>query len=85
MTQDEAGRNAAKWMLSYAIERFPRGQSKATESARDRAIVLFNSYGYGYAIGSSFVGENGNHGMLFPADLDEIAEMGVTRDGGRLR
>jgi len=77
MAPAEAGRNAAKMMLYYAIRRC-RGRLK------QRAIALYNSYGFGYALGMSFKDTRGRRQMLWPEDLDEILRSGRTKHGCRL-
>jgi hypothetical protein len=79
MTPAEAGRNAAKMMLYYAVLR--------ARSAYERhsAVALYNAYGFGYALGSSFRDSKGRREMLWPEDLREILERGVTKHGCRLR
>ena len=74
MTKAEAGRNAAKMMLYYAILR--------CRSAREeqRAIALYNSYGYGYALGMNFKNAEGKREMLWPQDLDDILCTGKTKN-----
>jgi hypothetical protein len=78
MTPAEAGRNAATMMLYYALIRCrpPR--------EHQRAVALYNCYGFGYALGMSFRNADGKREMLWPQDLDEIRESGVTRHGARL-
>jgi hypothetical protein len=78
MTPAEAGRNAAKMMLYYAILRC------RTRFERQRAIALYNSYGFGYALGTSFKNAEGRREMLWPEDLDEILVDGYTKHGCRL-
>lgn len=78
MTPAEAGRNAAKMMLYYAIRRC----RTAPESRR--AIALYNSYGFGYALGMNFHNPDGRREMLWPEDLDEILVAGCTKNGYRL-
>jgi hypothetical protein len=78
MSPAEAGRNAAKMMLYYAILRC----RNARES--QRAVALYNSYGFGYALGMSFVNAAGRREMLWPEDLDEILTSGQTRHGCRI-
>ncbi len=73
-----AGRNAAKMMLYYAIPRC----KKATQ--RQKAIALYNSYGFGYALGMNFRDSEGKRDVLFPEDLDEILLAGRTRHGSRI-
>lgn len=75
MTPTEAGRNAAKMMLYYAILR------SRTLREEQRAIALYNSYGFGYALGMNFRDANGVREMLWPEDLDEIARTGSTKHG----
>lgn len=48
MTPAEAGRNAAEMMLYYAILR------AAGRREEQRAIALYNAYGFGYALRTSF-------------------------------
>ena len=73
MTPEEAGQNAAKLMLYYSIL---RARSVREES---RAIALYNSYGFGYALGSNFVDARGRRRELFVEDLREIAATGRSR------
>lgn len=78
MTPAEAGRNAAKMMLYYAI---PRSPSRRVEQ---RAIALYNTYGFGYALGMNFRDADGRREMLFPEDIREIASTGLTKFGCRI-
>jgi hypothetical protein len=78
MSPAEAGQNAVKMMLYYAILRV---RSRPEEQ---RAIALYNTYGFGYALGMSFRNQQGRREMLWPEDLNEIAANGVTRHGCRL-
>lgn len=75
MSAAEAGRNAVKMMLYYAILR--------ARSAREsqRTIALYNTYGFGYALGMNFRNNDGKRDMLWPEDLEEIAADGATRHG----
>ena len=79
MTPAEAGRNAAKMMLYYAVLR------ARSAYERQSAIALYNAYGFGYALGSSFRDAKGRREMLWPEDLREILECGVTKHGCRLK
>ena len=79
MSPAGAGRNAVKMMLYYAI---PRCHTAREEQ---RAIALYNSYGYGYALGMSFKDPAGRREMLWPQDLDEIIAAGKTTSGCTLR
>jgi hypothetical protein len=79
MTPGEAGRNAAKMMLYYAILRCP------TRRSQQRAIALYNSYGFGYALGMNFRDVKGYREMLWYEDLCEIEKTGVTKHGCRIR
>ena len=79
MTPAEAGRNATKMMLYYAIMRCRSVQEE------QRAIALYNSYGYGYALGMNFRNAEGKREMLWPQDLDEIHAAGKTRSGCKLQ
>jgi hypothetical protein len=75
MSPAEAGRNAAKMMLYYAILRC------RTIREEQRAIALYNSYGYGYALGMNYKNPEGRRQMLWPQDLDEILSAGKTKNG----
>lgn len=79
MTPAQAGHNAAKLMLYYAILRC------RTPREEQRAIALYNSYGYGYALGMNFKNAEGRREMLWPQDLDEILSVGKTKSGCTLR
>ncbi len=79
MTQAEAGRNAAKMMLYYALLRC------RTVRDEQRAIALYNNYGFGYALGMNFKNANGKREMLWPQDLEEISSVGKTKHGCYLR
>jgi hypothetical protein len=78
MPPAEAGRNAAKMMLYYAILRY------RTKFESQRAVALYNSYGFGYALGTNFKNAEGRREMLWPEDLDEILVNGRTKHGCRL-
>lgn len=78
MSPADAGRNAAKMMLYYAIRRC------RTTRERQRAIALYNSYCFGYALGMNFRDSKGQREMLWPDDLDEILADGRTKRGCRL-
>ncbi len=75
MTPAEAGRNAAKMMLYYAILRC------RTIREEQRAVALYNSYGYGYALGMNYKNAEGRREMLWPQDLHEILSAGKTKRG----
>lgn len=79
MTPPDAGRNAAKMMLYYAILRCRDVREE------QRAIALYNSYGFGYALGMNFRNAKGRREMLWPQDLDEILAEGKTKNGCTLR
>ena len=79
MTPAEAGRNAAKMMLYYAILRCRNIREEK------RAISLYNTYGFGYALGMNYKNKNGRHEMLWPEDLHEILATGKTKDGGMIQ
>jgi hypothetical protein len=78
MTPAEAGRNASKQMLYYAILRC------RTAPESQRAIALYNTYGFGYALGMNFKDPKGRRKMLWPEDLDEILASGKTKSGCRI-
>ncbi|MFH1313192.1 MAG: hypothetical protein ABIJ00_08175 [Candidatus Eisenbacteria bacterium] len=75
MTPAQAGRNAAKMMLYYAILRC------RTTREEQRAVALYNTYGYGYAIGMNYRNAEGRREMLWPQDLDEILSAAKTKNG----
>jgi hypothetical protein len=79
MTPREAGRNAATMMLYYALLRC------RTVQEQQRAVAVYNCYGFGYAIGMSYRNAEGAREMLWPEDLDEILSTGRTKNGCRLR
>lgn len=79
MTPAEAGRNAVKMMLYYAILR------ARTRPEDERAIALYNTYGFGYALGTSFRDPQGRRQMLWPDDLREVLDHGASREGYRFR
>ena len=75
MTPSEAGQNAVKMMLYYALLRCRTGREE------QRAIALYNSYSFGYALGMNFRNEKGRREMLWVEDLDEILTAGKTKHG----
>jgi len=77
MSPGDAGRNAVKMMLYYAILR------ARTRYEHERAVALYNTYGFGYALGMSFRDGRGRRQMLWPEDLREILDHGVSREGCR--
>ena len=54
MSPEACGRNAAKMMLYYAI------LCSRTPKEERPAIALYNAYGFGYALGTSFKTQRGN-------------------------
>jgi len=90
MTPAEAGQNAIKMMLYYAIRPYAVKAKEETLSEGEarimqKAIALYNSYGFGYALGMNFRNKAGRREMLWPEDLDEIAANGRNKDGCRIR
>lgn len=79
MTPAEAGQNAVKMMLYYALLRC------RSDHETQRAIALYNSYCFGYALGMNFRNVEGRREMLWPEDLDEILATGKTKHGCILR
>lgn len=75
MTPSEAGQNAVKMMLYYALLRC------RTYREEQRAIALYNSYCFGYSLGMNFRGVGGRREMLWIEDLDEILSSGKTKHG----
>jgi hypothetical protein len=73
MTPEEAGQNAVVQSLYYAMLR------ARTVRESSRAIALYNSYGFGYALGANFVDRHGRRQELFYEDLKEILETGRSR------
>lgn len=78
MTPVEAGQNAAKMMLYYAILRC------RTARENQRAIALYNSYSFGCALGMNFRNPKGRREMLWPQDLDEILVNGQNKEGCKI-
>ncbi len=72
-TAKQAAQNAVKMMLYYAILR-----ARSVREA-SRATALYNSYGFGYALGSNFVSRHGRRELLFFEDLHEILATGRSR------
>jgi hypothetical protein len=79
MTPAEAGRNAAKVMLYSAIL---RARTRAEDSC---AVALYNSYGFGPALGMNFRDARGRREMLWFEDLREILATGRTKRNCRIR
>lgn len=79
MTPAEAGQNAAKQSLYYAILRARKLRDE------QRAIAIYNSYGFGCALGMNFRNNDGRREMLWPQDLDEICARSVTKSGCRIK
>jgi hypothetical protein len=79
ITPSEAGRNAVKMMLYYALLRC------CTDREEQRAIALYNSYCFGYSLGMNFKNAKGRREMLWIEDLDEILTAGKTKYGSILR
>jgi hypothetical protein len=77
MSSAEAGRNAAKMMLYYAMLR-------CRDKIEQRAIALYNSYSFGYALGMNFINAAGKREMLWPDDLEEILISERTKNGCRI-
>jgi hypothetical protein len=78
MTAAQAGQNAVKMTLYYALLHIN------DPTTLRQAIKLYNILGFGFALGSSFRGGDGRPAMLWPEDLDEILQNGRTRKGGYL-
>ncbi len=79
MTSDQAGQNAFKQALFYSLDR------RLSPGAFRKALTFYNSLGFGYALGSAFLGPDKEPRMLWHADLLEIAQDGVTKNGCYLR
>lgn len=95
MTPAEAGYNAAKEKLYYAIRPYAVKAREHLENEgpaltrrenleMQRAVALYNSYCFGYVLGMNFRDPQGKREMLWPEDLDEIIENGKTRSGCRI-
>jgi hypothetical protein len=95
MSPAEAGYNAAKEKLYYAIRPYAIKAEESKESGKpkltrkeilemQRAIALYNSYGFGYMLGMNFRNAKGRREMLWAEDLDAIAACGVTKYGCRI-
>ena len=95
MTPAEAGYNAAKMNLYYAIRPYAIKAEESKEPGKpqltrrevlelQRTIALYNSYGFGYMLGMNFRNRAGRREMLWPEDLDEILANGQTKSGCRI-
>src|SRR5262249_37942653 len=73
MTTEEMGMNAVKSSLYSALMRFPTGSP-----VEQKAIALYNSYGFGYSLGMNFRTEPDRRAMLFFEDLVEILDKGYS-------
>ncbi len=78
MTPMEAGQNAAKEMLYFSIAR--------SRSVREeqRAIALFNMYGFGYSLGMNYKNKNGKRELLYIEALYEIQRDGIDKYGCKI-
>jgi len=79
MSPGDAGRNAAKEMLYYAILRVRTRHDWA------KAVGLYNTFAFGYALGMSFRDRKGVRQMMWPEDLVEIERRGFTNRRCRFR
>ena len=77
MSTGEAGRNAVKMRLYYAL-------LNLTGAYEQRAVALYNTYGFGYSLGMNFRNPDGRREMLWPEDLREIAAGGQNKNGCRV-
>lgn len=77
MTPEEAGCNAAKQALYYAILR------ARNAAEQESAVALYNTYGFGYALGMNFR-RGRRREILWPEQLREIAAHGRCADGCRI-
>jgi hypothetical protein len=95
MTPAEAGYNAAKEKLYYAIRPYAVKAEESKEPGKpkltrkevlemQRAIALYNSYGFGYMPGMNFRNRDGKREMLWPKDLDDILASGETKSGCKI-
>ncbi|MCX6872673.1 MAG: hypothetical protein NTW21_02540 [Verrucomicrobia bacterium] len=90
MDAAEAGRNAVKMMLYDTILHYPGKRDESNPLTRkeahvlNRAIAIYNCYGFGYALGMNFRNKEGRREMLWPQDLDEIAKNGCLKNGSRI-
>ncbi|MFA6440493.1 MAG: hypothetical protein WCX28_14395 [Bacteriovoracaceae bacterium] len=87
MTPEEAGRNAMKMMLYYALRPYEQKENdgeqltRKEKLAKQRAIALYNTFGFGYALGMNYRNKERTREMLWPKDLDEILNKGETENG----
>lgn len=79
MTAAEAGTNAMTSALHYAIMRV------RSLYEQQRAIALYNVYGFGYALGMNFVDARGCRERLSYEDLEELLGAGRTQSGCTVR
>lgn len=79
MTPSQAGQNAAKEKLYFTIVR------SRTIREEQRAIALYNMYGFGYSIGMNYKNKEGKREMLYIEALHEILSNGIDRYGCKIR
>ncbi len=78
MTPNDAGRNAATQMLYFALLRVREAHDW------DKAVALYNTYGFGYALGMNFRNRRGVRQMMWPSDIEQIATRGETEKRCRI-
>ena len=95
MSPAEAGYNSAKEKLYHAIRPYAVKEAASKEPGNprltrkevlemQRAIALYNSYGFGYMLGMNLRNPEGRRERLWPGDLDEILAKGHTEQGCRI-
>ena len=92
MSPQEAGRNAATMQIYYAIRPYEQRLahdetlSRAEKLEMQRAIALYNTYGFGYALGMNFKDAKKRRRMLWVEDLRvlEKNKKKKTDDGCRI-
>ena len=55
-----------------------------TRREEQRAVALYDSYGFGCALGMNFRNKDGHREMVWPEDLNEILAHGQTKNGCRI-
>ena len=56
-------------------------ESESRDHELQRAIALYNTYSFGFALGMNFKDKRGHREMLWFEDLKEIAAAGRTKEG----
>lgn len=73
-----------EYIRPYVIKQKEGSMTKDEAGIMQRAIAVYNRYGFGYALGMNFRNKARRREMFWRQDLDEIAENGCNRDGCKI-